>query len=147
MDELKTLNIELIEQPLHPDDWDGMGRLREVCPFPLIADESCRCEEDIDKCIGYFDGINLKPVKFGGLNPTRRAIEKARAAGFKTMIGNTIETTIAACATSQFAPRLDYVYLDGPLLIDKKIGSGVSLDRGQIILSRENGTGIYAATH
>lgn len=142
MDELKTLNIELIEQPLHPDDWEGMKRLREVCPFPIIADESCRCMEDIDKCEGYFDGINLKPVKFGGMIPTLRAIEKTKSLGMKTMIGNTIESSIAASAVSQFAPRLDYVYLDGPLLIDKKVGLGVQLDKGQIIMSRENGIGV-----
>ena len=142
IDELKTLNIELIEQPLHPDDWDGMAALKEKCPFPIIADESCRCEEDLEKCVGFFDGVNLKPVKFGGLNPTRRALEKAKSLGFKTMIGNTIESSIAASATSQFAPQLDYIYLDGPLLIDKKIGSGVQLDRGRIILPRENGTGV-----
>lgn len=142
MDELKTLNIELIEQPLHPDDWEGMKRLREVCPFPIIADESCRSEKDIKRCVGYFDGINLKPVKFGGMIPTLRAIEKTKALGMKTMIGNTIESSIAASAVSQFASRLDYVYLDGPLLIDKKIGAGVKLDRGQIIMSKENGIGI-----
>ena len=146
MDELKSLNIELIEQPLHPDDWDGMKKLREVCPFPIIADDSCRCEEDIEKCVGYFDGLNLKPVKFGGMNPTYRALERARALGFKTMIGNTIESSIAASAMSQFAPRLDYVYLDGPMLIDKKIGVGVELDQGRIIMPKENGTGISMIT-
>ena len=146
MDELSALNIELIEQPLHPDDWDGMAKLKEVCSIPLIADESCRCESDIERCVGYFDGVNLKPVKFGGLNATRRAIEKARLVGLKTMVGNTIETSIAASATSQLAPRVDYVYLDGPLLIEKKlIGSGVQLDHGKIILSDENGIGVSVA--
>ena len=38
------------------------------------------------KSVGYFDGLNLKPVKFGGMNPTYRALERARALGFKTMI-------------------------------------------------------------
>ena len=142
VDELKTLNIELIEQPLHPEDLDGMAHLREVCNIPFIADESCRCEEDIEKCSRFFDGVNLKPVKFGGMNPTRRAIEKARSFGLKTMIGNTIESSIAASATSQFAPKLDYIYLDGPLLIDKKIGEGVQLDKGHILMSRENGVGV-----
>ena len=47
---------------------------------------------------------------------------------------------------SQFAPRLDYVYLDGPMLIDKKIGVGVELDQGRIIMPKENGTGISMIT-
>ncbi len=140
--ELNELNIELIEQPLHPDDLEGMKKFKAACSIPLIADESCRCEEDISKCVGLFDGVNLKPVKFGGLNPTRKAIDRAVSLGLKTMIGNTIESTIAASAMSQFARKVDYIYIDGPLLIDRKIGSGVSLDHGRILMSRECGTGV-----
>lgn len=145
LDELKTLNIELIEQPLHPEDVDGMRKFKAACPIPLIADESCRSLEDIEKCVGLFDGVNLKPVKFGGLNPTRRAIEIAEKRGLKTMVGNTIETCVGASATAQFACRVDYVYLDGPLLIDRKYGAGASLDHGRIKLPNEGGIGVTAA--
>ena len=142
LDELRHLNVELIEQPLPPDDWDAMAVLKEKSPIPIFADESCRCDADIDKCARFFDGVNLKPVKFGGLYATQNAINKAKHLGLKTMIGNTIESSVAASAVSQFAPVLDYVYLDGPMLIDKKIGLGVQLDMGKVTLSPENGTGI-----
>lgn len=144
LDELTTLNIELIEQPLHPDDVEGMRKLKQICPIPLIADESCRSIEDIEKCVGLFDGVNLKPIKFGGLNPTRHAIDKAVSLGLKTMIGNTIESSVGASATSQFAPKVDYIYLDGPLLIDRKLYNGVSLNRGRICMSKKNGTGVQS---
>ena len=143
LDELKSLDVELIEQPLHPDDVDGMGRLKEVCSIPLIADESCRCEADLETCQKYFDGVNLKPSKFGGLNPTRRALAKARSLKLKTMIGNTIESSIAASAASQFAPILDYVYLDGPMLVEQRAWGGVELDKGRILMSREYGVGFH----
>jgi len=142
MDELVTLNVELLEQPLRQDDWEGMKVLKEKSPIPILADESCRCDQDIDRCADYFHGINLKPVKFGGLTPTLEAIKKTKRLGLKTLIGNTIESSVGASAMSQFAPNLDYIYIDGPLLINKKIGKGVQLDRGKIIFSPENGTGI-----
>lgn len=142
LDELRHLNVELIEQPLPRDDWDAMAILKEKSSIPIFADESCRCDADIDKCARFFDGVNLKPIKFGGLYPTRNAIAKAKHLGLQTMIGSTIESSVAASAVSQFAPVLDYVYLDGPMLIDKKIGQGVQLDLGKITFSTENGTGI-----
>ncbi len=144
LDELTTLNIELIEQPLHPDDVEGMKKFKKVCPIPLIADESCQTFEDIEKCVEFFDGVNLKPIKFGGLNPTRRAIAMAQKLNLKTMVGNTIESTIGASATAQFAYKVDYVYLDGPLLIDVDNikETGVVVDRGVITLPHEGGTGV-----
>lgn len=142
LDELQSLGVELIEQPLHYDDWEGMKILKEKCPIPIFADESCRCDADLERCADFFDGVNLKPVKFGGMYPTKIAIAKAKYLGLKTMIGNTIESSVAASAMSQFAPVVDFIYIDGPLLIDKKIGSGVQLDHGKILFSDENGTGI-----
>ncbi|MDO5554430.1 MAG: enolase C-terminal domain-like protein [Planctomycetia bacterium] len=140
--ELERMNIELIEQPFHPDDWDANALLREKTSIPIIADESCRCLDDMDKCVNFFDGINLKPIKFGGLYPTLIALEKAKYLGFKTLMGNTIESSIGASAVSQFAPELDYIYVDGPMQIDKRLGQGVTLDKGKIVYSAENGTGI-----
>ncbi len=144
LDELKTLNIELIEQPLAPQDVEGMKRLKEVCPIPLIADESCRSFADIAKCVGLFDGVNLKPIKFGGLNRTRRAIKIAKAYRLKTMVGNTIESSVGASATAQFSHIVDYVYLDGPLLIERKLGNGVSLECGKIKMPTGHGIGFSA---
>ncbi len=38
---LKELGVELVEQPLAKDNWEGMKTLKTVSPLPLIADESC----------------------------------------------------------------------------------------------------------
>ena len=139
---LQEFGVELIEQPLPPDQWERMAILKENSPIPIYADESCRTLDDLVRCAECFHGVNLRPLKFGGLFPTRMAIEKARALGLLTMIGNPVESTVAASAVAHFAPGLDAVYLDGPLLIDKKIGNGVELDTGKILLPKENGTGI-----
>lgn len=142
LDELKDLGVELIEQPIHYEDWKGMARIKKSSKIPIYADESCQSEADIEKCADCFDGINLKPSKFGGLFPTLLALGKVKHLGLRAMIGNTIESSVAASAISQFASALDEIYIDGPLLIDRKVGHGVRLDQGKLVYSNENGTGI-----
>src|SRR5262249_37071761 len=46
---LKELGVEFVEQPLAREDWDGMKVLYEKSTLPLIADESCVHEEDVEK--------------------------------------------------------------------------------------------------
>ncbi len=139
---LAELGVELIEQPLSPGRWEEARMLKEHSPIPIYADESCLSIEDVSRCAGVFDGVNLRPIKFGGLLGTRRAIAAARAFGLKTMIGNPVETTVGASAAAQFAPILDAVYIDGPCQIDRKIGQGVELDHGRICFPRLSGTGV-----
>lgn len=139
---LQELGVELIEQPLPPGDWERMAILKENSPIPIYADQCFRSEADFERCAACFHGVNLRPIKFGGLIPTWRAINRAKELGLKTMIGNPVESAIASSAVAQLAPALDAVYLDGPLLIDKRIGNGVELDRGRIVYPKENGIGI-----
>jgi len=140
--EFAKLGVEFIEQPLPPDDWEGMEILKKKCPLPIMADESCACEADIDCCAEYFFGVNLKPCKFGGLTPMRQGIEHAREKGLKILLGCGIESSIAMSATSQFAALADYLDLDGPHLIEKKVGVGVRSENGALIFPDEDGTGI-----
>src|SRR5215212_4804609 len=60
---LKELNVEFIEQPLAKDEWEQMKILFNESQIPLIADESCVTENDVEKCKGYFHGINIKLTK------------------------------------------------------------------------------------
>ena len=139
--ELKKLGVEFIEQPLPPDDWEGMEILKKQCPLPIMADESCACEADIDRCAEYFFGVNLKPCKVGGLTPMRQAMSHAREKGLKILLGSGIESTIAMSATAQFAAGADYLDLDGPQLIEKKVGSGVRSENGVLTFPQEEDTG------
>jgi len=140
--ELKNKNIEFIEQPLSPNDWEGMKILKKKCPIPIMADESFSCEEDIDRCADFFHGVNIKISKFGGLTPTRSVIAHVREKGLKVLLGCGIESTIAVSASAQFASLADYLDLDGPMLIEKKVGTGVRAEKGKLIYPDENGTGV-----
>ncbi|MBX2935472.1 MAG: dipeptide epimerase [Ferruginibacter sp.] len=139
---LKELGVELVEQPLAKDDWDGMKVLFEKSALPLIADESCVAETDVDKCFNHFHGINIKLTKCSGITPARRMITKAKELGMQVMVGCMNESSVGTAAIAQLAPMLDYVDMDGPLLLAEDIGESVKFDFGKIIYNQLPGLGI-----
>ena len=139
---LKDLGVELVEQPLAKDDWEGMKKLYEASPLPLIADESCVKEEDVQKCHGHFHGINIKLTKCSGITPARRMISTARSLGMKVMIGCMNESTVGSAAIAHLMPLLDYVDMDGPLLLAEDVATGLQYDDGKVSCSDAPGLGI-----
>lgn len=115
--ELHKLDIELIEQPLAKDALVDMPALFAVSEIPLIADESCVSEQDVAACLPCFHGINIKLTKCSGLTPAVRMIQQAKEAGKRVMMGCMSETEVGSLAIAQFLPWLDYVDMDGPLLL------------------------------
>ena len=139
---LKPLGVELIEQPLSPGDWAGMKDVYRQSVLPLVADESCQVEADVDRCAGHFHGINIKLVKCGGLTPARRMIARARQLRMNVMVGCFTESTVGISAVAQLVPLLDYVDMDGALLLARDVATGVTLDRGRLKYPQENGCGV-----
>jgi L-alanine-DL-glutamate epimerase-like enolase superfamily enzyme len=139
---LKDMGVEFIEQPLPPEDVEGARRAFEKSALPLIADENCIVEADVDRCAGCFHGINIKLVKCGGLATARRMVSRARELGLNVMAGCMTESTVGISALAQLLPLLDYVDMDGAVLLAKDIATGVRLDRGRCIYPDANGTGV-----
>jgi L-alanine-DL-glutamate epimerase-like enolase superfamily enzyme len=139
--ELSKMNVEFIEQPLPAGEWDGIRRVYETSVLPIIADESCIVESDVEKCHGHYHGINIKLTKCGGLTPARRMIARARRLGMKVMVGCMTESSIGISAIAQLLPLLDYVDMDGAILLARDIAIGVRVDRGRCIYPSVNGTG------
>lgn len=140
---LKALGVELIEQPLAKDNWDGMKILYKESSLPLFADEACVKESDVEKCHEHFHGVNIKLTKCSGITPARRMITKAKELGMKTMLGCMNETSVGIAAIAQLAPSVDYVDMDGQLLLAENIGKGVSFDDGKVIYPAANGLGVF----
>ncbi|MEO8414978.1 MAG: dipeptide epimerase [Ginsengibacter sp.] len=138
----KDLNVEFIEQPLAKDDWPGMKFLYEHSVLPLIADESCVAEQDVEKCHNHFHGINIKLTKCSGITPALRMITRARELEMKVMVGSMNESSIGTAAIAQLLPLIDYVDMDGPLLLAGDVAEGVAFDNGKIIYNTLNGIGV-----
>lgn len=139
---LKELGVEFLEQPMKADNWEAHAEVFKHSVLPIIADESCIIEEDVAKCHNHFHGVNVKLVKCGGLTPGRRMLKEAKKIGLKTMVGCMTESSVGISAIAHLLPDLDYVDMDGALLLAEDIATGVQINNGIITYSELDGTGV-----
>jgi L-alanine-DL-glutamate epimerase-like enolase superfamily enzyme len=124
-------HIEYVEQPMPAatpvKDWVW---LKARSPLPIFADESYHTAKDVAHAAECFHGINVKLVKTGGISGGFAALQAARQAGLKTMIGCMIETSILVSAAAHLAELCDYLDLDGNILITDDPYLGVATNQG-----------------
>jgi len=140
--EMQKLGVTLVEQPLPKDAYEEMKELKAISPLPLFADESCRTEDEVKKCVEGFHGINIKLTKCGGITPAMRMIKEARTLGLRVMMGSMNESSIGTAAVANMLPLLDEVDADGPLLLKEDVGTGLTYEQGAIKLSGAPGLGV-----
>ena len=117
--------------------------LMQQSVLPVIADESCIIESDVEKCALRYSGINIKLTKCGGLTPALRMITKAKEMGLKVMVGCMTESSVGISAIAQLLPQLDYVDMDGAMLLKEDIATGVQIESdGKVIFPTMGGSGI-----
>lgn len=139
---LRALGVESIEQPLPRSAWDEMAEVRRGSVLPVLADESCCVEADLESCAESFDGVNIKLMKCGGLRPALRMIEKARGLGLQVQLGCMPETSIGASAIAHLAPAVDGVDMDSITVLAEDVAIGATLDRGAIAIPDVPGLGL-----
>ena len=138
-----SMGVELVEQPLGKDDWEGMKALYAQSPLPLFADESCVSETDVAKCQGHFHGINIKLTKCGGITPARRMIRDARSKGLQVMLGCMNESSVGTAALAHLSPLADFLDADGPLLLARDLATGIDYQPdGSVRIPDRPGLGI-----
>jgi L-alanine-DL-glutamate epimerase-like enolase superfamily enzyme len=140
--ELKKLGVEFIEQPLEANNWEGHREVFLNSVLPIIADESCQVEADVLRCHNHFHGVNVKLVKCGGLTSAKRMLLQAKKQQMKTMVGCMTESSVGISAIAHLLPLLDYVDMDGALLLAKDIATGVTIKDGIVKYSDLNGIGV-----
>ncbi|HEU4698473.1 MAG TPA: dipeptide epimerase [Gemmatimonadales bacterium] len=139
---LREYGVTVLEQPLPPDQLDGLAEIRRRADIPVIADESCRTAADIPPLVGKVDGINIKLAKCGSLREALRMIAIARAHGLMVMVGCMIESSLAITAAAHFTPLVDIVDLDGAALLANDPMAGATIDGGQVRLPTGPGLGV-----
>lgn len=140
---LDAFDVELVEQPVPPDDLDALAAVTAASPIPIVADESCRVATDIPRLVGAVDVINIKLAKCGSLREAVRMIHTARSHGMGVMLGCMVESTLGIAAAVQLAPLVDYIDLDGAALLanDPFTGPGIETD-GRVRFNTEPGLGV-----
>lgn len=139
---LEKQGVEFIEQPLPASNLDDMNWIRKRVHIPIIADEACLHPADIPRLAPHFDGVNVKIDKCGGLLEGRRMIELARSLNLKVMLGCMVSSSAAITAAASLSPLVDYADLDGNMLISNDPYSGVTVDKGRLILPDRPGLGL-----
>ncbi len=139
---LEEFGVTVLEQPVAPENIDGLGEIRRRAPIPVIADESCLTAADIPRLVGNVDGINIKLAKCGSLREALRMISVARAHHLTVMVGCMIESSVAITAAAHFTPLVDIVDLDGAALLADDPFTGATIHGGQVRLPTGPGLGV-----
>jgi L-Ala-D/L-Glu epimerase len=127
---LAALGVEMIEQPVPVGQDALLEGVKSLVPF--LADESCQSGADIDLCARYYDGINIKLDKAGGLTEALTMAREAEARGLKIMVGCMLSTSLGIAPAFLVAQGAGWVDLDGPALLAEDREDGFRFEDGLI---------------
>jgi cis-L-3-hydroxyproline dehydratase len=141
-----------VEQPC--DTISEFARIRSQCSQPLIIDESAREFVDVLSAIvaGCADGVNIKPVRVGGLTKAARIRDLALEAGLMIMVDEPQGADLATAGMVQLAATvspqnfLGVSYFAGEQMMlsykAKHVESGSELQGGEVVWNRAPGLGL-----
>ena len=142
--ELKRIGVRMIEQPAPAAA--GPESLRVVTdaaePVPVIADESAIDARDVPRLRGCVSGVNVKLAKCGGIRGALRMIHTARAHNMLVMLGCMVESSLGIATAAQISGLVDFVDLDGAMLLADDPFAGLDYKKGRIRLPGEPGLGV-----
>ena len=152
MGQLEQCKLELLEQPIPGDDYEGMAHIRNKTHVPLMADEGIWTPQDVlhIRRAGAADIVNIKIAKSCGLARGKHIQVVADAAGLLCLVGTEIEPGFSCAAKLHLAasfPRHDLAseftelsllkknvlqwnpeIVDGAVQVPQGPGFGVELD-------------------
>jgi L-alanine-DL-glutamate epimerase-like enolase superfamily enzyme len=145
-----SLDVELVEQPVHAADLDGLAWVTSRVNTPVMADESVYGVRDLTELIRRraADMVNVKLAKCGGLSPARTLLELARAHQMGTIVGSMMESQIGVGAAASLAAAyattavcdLDAAWWAA----SPPVVGGMSYDGAVVVLPEAPGLGIEA---
>ena len=109
---VRDFSVSLIEQPLKRGEEAALDGWRPG--VPVAADESILDLTELRERAAYFDMVNIKLDKCGGLTEALEMARVARQLGKQLMVGNMGGSTLAMAPGFVLAQLCDIVDLDGP---------------------------------
>ncbi|RDV44269.1 dipeptide epimerase [Leifsonia sp. ku-ls] len=148
------IGVELVEQPVHRDDIDGLAYVARHTATPIVADESVWTTRNLREILarGAVDRINVKLAKTGGLAEALALADAAREAGVSVFVGCMSESQVGIAAAAALASRLRVTHgslgahdLDAGLWLSASpVVGGVAYAGRHVHLADGPGTGIEA---
>ncbi|MEJ2211601.1 MAG: dipeptide epimerase, partial [Anaerolineae bacterium] len=142
LETLLAYDLEMVEQPVPRDDFEGLGYVQAHVDVPVVADESVQTLADVERLAAAgVRGINLKLMKIGGLAPCLDMLRRGRELGLRIMLGCMVETSIGVTAMAHLAGLADWLDLDAPLLVADDPFDGLRYEGAYIHLPDRPGIG------
>ena len=153
---MEKYDIELVEDPIHYRDFEGMAYLRSRLEIPLMIDMGVFSPRDLFQVMKYdaTDIVNIKILRSGGLHTARKVLAVAESGDLDCMLGGELEIGMGTAAGLHFASTseafkypadlLGFMYYkddvikerfefkDGYVSIPSGPGLGVTLDEEKV---------------
>lgn len=149
----RGLVLECFEQPCARAAEGALEEVQAQLPaVPVIADESCRSEADLERILAAKDrvgGINLKLVKHGGLLEAHALGVRARRAGLRVMVGGMVETRLGMSTAATLAACFPEVLADldtAWLLTEDPFVGGYEAEGERYLVGLGEGHGVSLAS-
>ena len=144
---LEPQDLELVEQPIPPGNFDALDRVRSAVSVAIAADEAIVNYETAERAIHAADAVVLKPMRLGGASVTRYLAQFAASSGLGVVVTTNIDTGIGtAMALHVAASLLDDGRAHGlataSLLQHDLLTVPLAVDRGVIYLPSAPGLGV-----
>ncbi|MEE8575753.1 MAG: enolase C-terminal domain-like protein [candidate division Zixibacteria bacterium] len=131
-------DINVIEQPTTEEfvgEWPHLkGKNNKV---RLFMDEGLATAEDYGKYSEFVDGVNIKMEKSGGIIEAIKIAQLARKEKREVMLGCMVQSSVGIAQSIYMSSLADLHDLDGPMLINEDIATGISYQRETIEVDRE----------
>lgn len=129
--QLEQLGVAMVEQPV------ARGKDAELeglhSPIPLGADESIIHLGEYDDVAPYYDVVNIKLDKCGGLTEALEIAKRAQTDGKDLMVGNMTGTSLSMAPSHVIGQMCRFVDIDGPLLLAEDITPGLTYRPGGLV--------------
>jgi L-alanine-DL-glutamate epimerase-like enolase superfamily enzyme len=146
------LDVELLEQPLPPEDDDELRALPAELRARFVADESAQSAADLHRLSGRdgpYGAVNVKIMKCGGVAPALRLAAAADLADLGVMWGCNDESVVGIAASlhaALSARATRWLDLDGSLdLAADPFAGGFALHDGVLTTLDRPGLGVVPA--
>ncbi len=145
---MEEFGLDLVEQPVRADDFDGLAAVTRAVDTMVEADEAAKTLPDVFRLIQMraVDSVSIKLMKLGGFGASKLVAGMCKAADVRCRVGAAVGSRIVNAACMHFVastPNIDYACELGEFarLLDDP-AEGLEIEHGELRVPQGAGLGI-----